>query len=277
MATVYAWAGRVAESVSLFETVFEQLVPAGAVINEPEAMAWYGMAAFTAGDLARADDLADRLLIDSVRRSPHTRSHAFALKAMVGFGRGDWEVLGTAKRDLRTLADDNPDVPFCLVSAAVVGYGAAADVLAGARLAEDIDEQAKRQVHDSERIQAASVMLPKVMVGDREAVLAGLRAYEPGLRLWDRNRVWDVADLIPGIALTMLERWHALPPVLERLDEFAAGGARLAEAAAAAIREEEAAARGGPAPTHDQLGALGYLGISELLRFRPALTATTGP
>ena len=272
MATVYAWTGRLADSVALFETVFDQLIPAGALINEPEALAWYGMAAFTAGDLAKADALADRLLVESVRRSPHTRSHAFALKALVGFGHGDWQLLDAAKRDLRALADDNPEVPFCLLSGAVVGYGAAAEILAGALLPGDIDEQAKRQVDNSERVQAALVMLPKVMVGDGEALAAGMRAYEPGLRLSDRNRVWDVCDLLPGIGLTMLERWDALLPILERLDLFAAGGARLAEAAAAAIREEEAAARGGPAPTHDQLRALDYLGISELLRFRPALT-----
>lgn len=276
MATVYAWAGRVAESLSLFATVFEQLVPAGAVINEPEALAWYGMAAFTAGDLARADDLADRLLIDSVRRSPHTRSHAFALKAMVGFGRGDWKGLEDTVRDLGALVDDNPDTPFCLLGGAAFGYGAAAGLVAGRQLPAGIDDRARRMVFAaSERVPAASVMLPKAMAGDREAIDEGLRAYEPDLRLSERYRTWDVADLIPGIAFTMLERWHALPPVLERLDEFAAGGARLAEAAAAAIREEETAARGGPAPTHDQLGALGYLGISELLRFRPALTAAS--
>jgi class 3 adenylate cyclase/tetratricopeptide (TPR) repeat protein len=270
MATVYAWSGRVAESMSLFETVFEQLIPAGALTNEPEALNWYGMAAFTAGDLAKADELADRLLVASVQRSVHTRSHAFGLKALVGFGRGDWETLGTARGDLRKLADENPDASFCLVTAAVVGYGAAADVFAGAPVPVDIDEQAKRQVDHSERVQAAAVMLPKGMLGDREAAAAGLRGYEPGLRLSDRARAWDVADLIPAITLTLLEEWDSLPPVHARLDEFAAQGARMAEAAAAAIREEEAAARGGPPPTHDQLRALGYLGISELLRFRPA-------
>jgi class 3 adenylate cyclase/tetratricopeptide (TPR) repeat protein len=277
MATVYAWTGRVGDAVALFETVFEQLIPAGALINEPEALAWYGMAAFTAGDLAKADELADRLMVDSARRSVHTRSHAIGLKAMVDFGRGHWAGLERGHGDLRSLAEENSDVPFCLLSGAVVGYGAAADILAGASLPEDIDEQAKRQVDDSERIQAALVMLPKVMVGDQEAAAAGLRAYEQGLRLWDRNRVWDVADLLPGIALTILERWDALPSVLERLDEFAAGGAHLAEAAAAAIREEEVAARDGPPPTHDQLRALGYVGISELLHFRPALTANAAP
>jgi hypothetical protein len=273
MATVTAWAGRIADSVSVFETVFEQLIPDGALINEPEALAWYGMAAFAAGDLEKTDELANRLLVESVRRSVHTRSHAFALKALVGFGSGDPNVLRTASQDLGTLVDENPDASFCLISGAVVGYAAAAGILAGGPLPDDIDEQAKRQVEDSERVQAASVMLAKAMVGDSDAVIAGLRAYEPGLRLWDRSRAWDVADLIPAIALTMLERWDGLKPALARLDELALHGARLAEAAAAAIREEEAAARGGRAPTHDQLRALGYLGISELLRFRPALVA----
>ena len=270
MATVYAWAGRFAASVSLFETVFDRLIPAGALINEPEALAWYGMAAFTAGDLTKADELADRLDVDSLRRSVHTRSHAFALKALVAFGRGKWDELRVAARDLQSLAHENPDASFCLLSAAVVGYEAAAEVLAGGQVPPNIDEQAKRQVEDSERIQAASVMLPKAMVGEREAVTAGLRGYEPGLRLWDRYRSWDVADLIPGVALTMLERWDELSAVLARLDEFAADGARLAEAVAAAIREEEATTHGGQPPSHEELRALGYLGISELLRFRPA-------
>jgi class 3 adenylate cyclase/tetratricopeptide (TPR) repeat protein len=270
MATVFAWAGMIADGVSLFETVFERLIPAGAVINEPEALAWYGMAAFYAGDLSRAEALAERLRIDSVRRSVHTRSHAFSLNALVFFGRGDWHGLQSATQELQSLVTENPDSSFCLLSAAAVGYGAAAGVLAGGDLPADIDEQAKRHVEDSERVQAASVMLPKVMAGDAKAIARGLRGYEPGLRLYDRYRAWDVADLIPAIALTILERWDELPPVLARLDEFAARGARLVEAAASAIREEEAAMLGGPAPAHELLRGLGYLGISKLLRFRPA-------
>jgi class 3 adenylate cyclase/tetratricopeptide (TPR) repeat protein len=269
MATVYAWAGRVSDGVSLFETVFDRLIPAGALINEPEALAWYGMAAFYAGDLSRAETLADRLRMASVGRSVHTRSHAFSLNALVFFGRGDWDGLQSTTQDLRSLVTENPDASFCLLSAAAVAYATAAGVLAGGHLPADIDEQAKRHVDDSERVQAASVMLPKVMAADPDALDKGLRGYEPGLRLWDRYRTWDVADLIPAIAITILERWDALPPVLARLNEFATGGARLAEAAAAAIREEEAAAGGGPPPAHDQLLGLGYLGISELLRFRP--------
>jgi hypothetical protein len=80
---------------------------------------------------------------------------------------------------------------------------------------------------------------------------------------------------MPAIALTMMELWSELGPSLARLDEFAAGGGELAGAAAAAIREEEEAAGGGPAPTHDRLRALGYAGISELIRFRPRSETST--
>lgn len=274
-ALVYLWAGRVGDAVSLYETVFERLIPAGALINEPEALAWYGLAAFTAGDLPRAEALAERLLADSVRRSAHTRQHAYALTAMIRFGRGDWDGLDSTRLELRSLADANPDASFCLLGAAAIGYQWAADVLDGRPLPPDIDAQAARMVDESELVQAASVMLPKVMTGDRVALAAGLRGYESGLRLWDRYRAWDVADLIPAIALTISRRWDELGPTLARLDEFAHGGARLAGAAAHAVREEQAAAAGGPPPDHEQLRALGYAGISELLRFRaPQVTAT---
>jgi len=270
MATVYAWAGRIADGVSLFETVFDRLIPAGALINEPEALAWYGMASFYAGDLSRAETLADRLQMESVRRSVHTRSHAFSLKALVLFGRGDWEGLEDTVGNLHALVDENPETPFCLLGGAAFGFGAAGGMLAGRQLPADIDDLARRMVFAaSDRVPAASVMLPKAMAADREAIDKGLRAYEPDLRLSERYRTWDVADLIPAIALTILGRWDELPPVLARLDEFAARGARLAEAAASAIREDEAARLGGSPPAHEQLRGLGYLGISELLRFRP--------
>jgi hypothetical protein len=87
--------------------------------------------------------------------------------------------------------------------------------------------------------------------------------------LWDRERTWDFFDLMPAVALTMLERWDDLGSSLERLDLFAESGSQVAGATAAAIREEEVAARGGPPPTHVGLLALGCAGISELLRYRP--------
>ena len=112
------------------------------------------------------------------------------------------------------------------------------------------------------------------MSGDVDALAPGLAAYATGLPLGDRMRVWDPAGILPAIAMTILERWDDLDPVLERLDEVAANGGRVPGAVAAAVREERAAAQGGrgagePARRHDALRELGCLGLSELLRFRP--------
>jgi class 3 adenylate cyclase/tetratricopeptide (TPR) repeat protein len=274
MAQVYLWNGKVARAMALSETVFERLVPTGAAINEPEALVWYSLAAFNAGDLARADALADRLLEEATRRSAHTRQHAYGLNALLLLARGAWDRVTATTRELRQLVDANPDTGFCLVGAAAAGYGAIAEVLGGRPLPEGLDAFLARLIPEETLIQASSLMVPKIMAGDRAALPDGLRAYAPDLRLWDRQRAWDVCDLMPAIALTMLERWDELGPSLGRLDEFAGDGGRLAGAAAAAIREEEAAARGGPQPTHDQLHALGYDGISELLHFRPTVGAS---
>ncbi|MDQ3879837.1 MAG: AAA family ATPase [Chloroflexota bacterium] len=267
MATVRLWAGSVSDAVSLFETVLDRLVPDGAVINEPEALTWYGLAAFTAGDLARGEAIAARLVEESTRRSVHTKSHAYAVDALMNFGRGDWAALDAVMRGFRSMVESHPETPFCLLGAAAFGYDATAAILAGRPLPDDIDLIAARMADDSEPVQRASVMLPKVMAGDGSALAAGLTGYDPGLRLWDRYRVWDVADLMPAIAFAMVGDWDGVRRRLARLDEFARGGARLAEAAAAAIREEEAGARGGPEPAHEQLRGLGYAGISELLRY----------
>jgi tetratricopeptide (TPR) repeat protein len=270
MATVYSWQGRIGDAVALFGRVFDELIPAGAHINSPEALAHFGRAAFDAGDLAKASRLAAELDAESRHRSVHTRSHSFGLEALVAFGRGDWSGLTRVAEALHALATENPDIPFCLISGACVGYAAAGQVLAGRALPADLDAQARRQVSDSEPVLAAMIMLPEVMAGQVEALDAGLAGYQPGLPLWDRYRAWDPADLVPAIAMTMLERWEQLSPVLTRLDELARYGAHLDGATAEAIREEERAASGGPAARHERLLELGYLGISELLHFRPA-------
>ena len=273
MATVYSWAGRIDDAMALFDRIFDELIPAGAHINTPEALAWFGGAAVEAGDLAKAERLAMELDAESLHRSVHTRSHYFAVVALIAFGRGAWQALRDARDELLALADNNPDVGFCLLSASAVGFGAAGEVLAGAPLATDIDTIVHRQIGDSDPAEAAAVLLPKAMTGDATALQRGLAAYQPRMRLWDRYRVWDPADLMPAIAMTMLERWVDLPPIMARLDEVANHGGRLAGAVAEAIREEEQAAAGGPNAQHRALRDLGFFGISELLRFRPASTS----
>lgn len=268
-ATVFSWAGRIDDALALFGRVFDHMIPAGAHVNSPEGLAWYARAAFDAGDLAKAEQLARELDAETVLRSVHTRSHYFAVVALIAFGRGDRQTLREANDELLALADRNPDVGFCLLSAAAVGFHAANQVLAGEPIEIDLDAVVHRQIGDSDLVEAGAKLLPKAMGGDAAAVQSGLAAYQPGLRLWDRCRVWDPADLMAAISLTMLERWDELRPVLARLDELAGYGAHLGGAVAEAIREEEQAAAGGPAPRHERLRTLGYLGISELLRFRP--------
>jgi hypothetical protein len=126
-----------------------------------------------------------------------------------------------------------------------------------------------RQVDESELIRDAAALLPKVMAGDAPALERGLRSYEPKLRLSDRFSIWDPNELLPAIAMTMLARWDALDRPLARIDASAANGSRLAAATATAIREEMRAATGGEPATHAELLALGFRGISEMLRFRP--------
>ncbi len=276
MAQTLYRSGEITRAVDLYETVFERLIPMGATINEPEALMWHTVSVLHSGDLGGADALADRLLMDSLRRSPHTRQHAYGLKALLHLVAGRWDEVASTIRDLRNLVESNPSVPFCLIGASGVGYGAIADVVVGRALPADLDQLIPRLVPESMRIQASAVMVPKVMTGDDAAADIGLRGYEPDLKLWDSQRVWDAADVMPAIALTMLERWTDLSGPLARLSIFARGGSAFASAVVDAVREEEAGARGGPASTHGGLTGLGYAGISHLLHFRPKVPSTVG-
>lgn len=270
MATAAQWSGRSGDALPVFEAVFERLLPAGGqVFNRADARFWYGVAAFTTGDLQRARRIVDALDEETEYLSTHTRSHYFSFGALVAFGAGDWGALAQANRDLLELAERYPTASFCLASACAISLAAAREVLDGRPLRPDLDAQVQRQVDDSELIRDAATLLPKVMAGDTDAVARGLRSYERGLLLSDRFTVWDPIELMPAIAMTMLGRWDDLARPVARLDAAAANGSRLASASAAAIREEERAAAGGPPPMHADLEALGFQGISEMLRFRP--------
>jgi hypothetical protein len=77
--------------------------------------------------------------------------------------------------------------------------------------------------------------------------------------------VWDTIHLMPAVSAVMLERWDMLGAPLARMEYCAARGSRLAAAALEAIAEEQ---NGSGDSRHEQLRALGYNGISELLRIR---------
>jgi class 3 adenylate cyclase len=269
MAQVFLWNGEIDRALALYHTVFDRLVPDGAFINEPEALLWYSVTAFHAGDMPLANALAARLTDVAAHRSAHTRQHSYGLRAFLQMAAGSWADLVATTDELTLLVESNPDTGFCILGAAAAGYGAIGDVVVGRSLPEGLDAFVARLIPESTLIQASSVMVPKVMAGQNVDLQEAFRSYAPELPLWDRQRVWDIGDLMPAVALTMLERWDELGPSLARLDEFAVGGSHLTAATAAAIREEESAANGGPAPKHDLLQALGCAGISQLLRFRP--------
>ena len=249
---------------------FEDLVARGAVINEPEAMLWYAVAVLNAGDAARAAQLADKLIAEAAHRSAHTRQHGYGLAALVSLCRGEFDDVIRRGDDIRALVAANPDSTFCLMGSVAIGYHAIAEILAGRPLPADIDDQVLCIMPASAPMQASSVMVPKVMTSDEAAFTEGLKAYQPGIPLRDRARVLDVCDLMPATALTILERWDELEPVLHRLDTFNAGGALLAGAMATAIREERDHAHDGPQPRHVELKRRGFAGLSTLLSFRSA-------
>jgi hypothetical protein len=239
------------------------------VFNEPEALTWYGLAAFCEGDLSLATDLVDRGRADMAKgRSAHTQSHVGGVRSLVAFGRGDWDELLQSTAELENLIAAYPDVPFCLVGAFAVGWGGVARILRSEPLT-DLDADAARMIEEMELVRAASILLPKAMLGQVDAIDRGRSAYAPDLGLWDRAAAWDVLHLVPALAGCIVERWEMLDEPLVRLDHCAAGGSRLAAAVAAALREELAAAiERGSEPAHADLRALGYNGISELLSYR---------
>ena len=268
LAQLYLWHGRIGKAVELYRIVFDDVVARGAVINEPEAMLWYAVAALNAGDPAHAARLAAKLTAEATHRSAHTKQHGYGLAALVSLCRGEFDDVIRLGDEIRALVAASPDSTFCLMGSVAMGHHAIAEILAGRGLPADVDDQVLRMVPASEPMQAASVMVPKVMTGDEAAITEGLKAYQPGIPLSDRARTLDVCDLMPTAALTILERWDQMEPALQRLDAFNAGGALLAGAMATAIREERDHARGGPPPRHDELKRLGFLGLSTLLGFR---------
>ena len=114
---------------------------------------------------------------------------------------------------------------------------------------------------------ASVLMLPKLMAGHAELVAAGAPAYGKDVPRVERQ-IWDPFGIQLAICYALLGRWNDIAPLLANYDARASA-APLLGAFADAIREEMAAGNGGRRPTHGRLRALGYLGLSELLSYRP--------
>ncbi|MEK6208417.1 MAG: AAA family ATPase [Chloroflexota bacterium] len=240
----------------------------GAALNEPEALMWRSNAYFHAGDLARADADADRLLEIGRSMSPHTRQHGLGTKGRILAARGDWRDVIAQANALRTLVRENPDASFCLVGANLAGYAAVAELITGRPVSDDLDAFAQRLLPDATATRAAALLVPLVMAARPVSEDDARRAYAPETPIWDRQAVWDLNETHFAVANAMRGRWSDVERLLPQLDAMAERGATLASATAAALREERSAARGGPKPRHEALRKLGYNGVSQLLSYR---------
>jgi tetratricopeptide (TPR) repeat protein len=260
--------GDIAQARSLFDRCLDRLLATGARVNESEALTFRTLLVFHLGDLAGAESMADRVLEISAQRSPHTESHGLGARALVQFGRGDWRGLSRTASQLTDLVRRHPEATWCLIGAAPAWQGAVADVLAGRALPQEAVDLVSRMLPNSTKVQASSLMLPRIMAGMPWSDTEALAAYAPKVRFWDAQEWWDPCRLQLALAFALLRRWDDLDRMLPKFDELAAKGATLLGAFAAAVREQIAANRGGLAPAHRELRALGYLGLSELLSYR---------
>ena len=239
----------------------------GVPFNEPEALMWRSIALFHTGDLAGADEAADRLLSITQTMSPHTRSHAIGTKGHLLWARGDWRGVIALDEELRALAA-TPDATFCIAGANLAGNAAVAALMEGLPPIDDLETFLERLIPEAVPTRAAVSLIPNVMRGQPVNEDDARRAYAKETTIWDRETVWDVTATHLALAAVIRERWDEVAQALPALDMLAARGAELAFALAAGMREELAATRGGPAPRHEDLRRLGYLGVSQILSYR---------
>lgn len=223
-------------------------------------------AALGLGNLVQAEETARLLDAASAAWGPHLRTHAYRGSCHVGLARGDWRGLCDLAADVQRLVADHPHTPFCYAVTTATAFAAVAHALearwteARALLAR---AETPLQAEPFER--EAVLLLAYGTLGRRRDAERLIREVEAlGLPVpWHFRRA-------QAVVLTMLQAWEPLEEALAALEAAASGGSQYLAALVSGIREERTAARGGPAPRHDGLRELGYLGWSQLLSHRPA-------
>jgi hypothetical protein len=258
------WSGEIDAGQAIYRRV-DELVAKGAWANEVEVLWWRGLTCYLAGDLGEVERMSSRLTEVATRRSAHLRSHALALVSHVLFARGDWDDLSALGRELIELVRANPSAQLCLAAAGAAGYAVVADSIRGRHSPMRIEEFVAQMVPESAAVRDADLILPLAVLG-RDCTALSTAAFGRSGAVWDRE-VIDPLGLRLVMALVVQERWDDLKSPLDRLDQAAARGSGLARAFATAARGE---VNGGLAveSAHQDLRALGYIGLSETLAFR---------
>ena len=213
--------------------------------------------AFALGDLGELEASGLRYVGAVSAAGPHVRMHAQRGRALLALCRADWAAVRAVAHHVASTIDEHPETVFCVASAISLAWGASAAALSG-DMPEARELRAKAQ-----RITAQPNVTETVIA----ATLATLGMRGDVLRIADQTAP-DNWTTVMAQALATIDEWDRVRVLLPALDEMAAGSHRYAEALAAALREELAARDGGPPARHTALLEMGYVGISELLRFR---------
>ena len=222
-------------------------------------------AALDAGELAQAITLADAFVERARSYGPHLRTHAYAVRIRPAFARGDWARVVTLAEEIERVVEANPGTAFCAYAAAGLASASVVRALQGDRARAEAALAAADRIPMPPLHRAPTLDLAFAALGHRdevEAMVGAVITSQEG----QYRRAWDAPDSV--VALALVGAWDALDPSLAELDGLAVNGSRLAAALAAAVREEREAARGGPTPTQEALGALGFHGWSEVTRRR---------
>ena len=217
-----------------------------------------GTNAFQLGDLDELEANTSRYERSVAAAGPHLRMHAQRGRALIGFCRADWARVREVARHVGRTIDEHPETVFCIAAALPLANGAIAAAISGDLVeARDLLSRARRIATQPNTTEAP--------IADALGAL-GLRG--------DLLRIDDAAadDAWPGAlatGLALIDEWDRVRRRLPALERGAANSDVFAGALAAALREELAARDGGPAPQHAALREMGYVGFSELLRFRP--------
>ena len=217
-----------------------------------------GSVTFSLGDLARLDETTLEYERAVASAGPHVQQHPRRGRALAAVARGDWLATRAIAQEVAQSMDGHPETAFCVAAGNALSFGASAAVMSGDLVeARDLVARAKKLA-----------ALPNVGETWLATAYSGLGQRGDVMRIDDASPATVFLLWLP-VALTQLGEWDRVQRRLPLLDRRAAGGDRYSGGIAAAIREELAARDGGPAPTHAALREIGYVGISELLSFRP--------